>query len=171
MEEKWKYIKGYENKYIVSNTGKVVSLNYNNTGKPKELKQKLNKYGYYEVKLSINNKAKDYMVGRLVAEHFIPNPHCKPKVIHIGDTKDNSVNNLMWVYESEAMHHYYNKSARKGTPSFFRITYNGKKYNNYMDIAKDLGFKYKAFYKRYYELKWGLYEALEVPNGKEIRDE
>lgn len=56
--EEWTDIKGYEGKYIISNTGKVVSLNYNNTGKPKESKLKINKYGYNEVKLSKNNKAK-----------------------------------------------------------------------------------------------------------------
>ena len=48
--EIWKDILGYEGKYQVSNTGKVRSMNYNNTGKIRELKLKLNKYGYYEVK-------------------------------------------------------------------------------------------------------------------------
>lgn len=167
MEEIWKDIIGYNGKYQISNTGKIRSMNYNNTGKIKELKQKLNKYGYYEVKLSKNNKTKDFMVGRLVAEHFISNPYFKPKVIHIGDTKDNSVNNLMWAYESEAMHHFYNKRARKGIPTFTKITYNNKNYNHYKDIAKDLGINQRTFYKRYYELKWGLYEALEIPTGKE----
>ena len=33
MREEWKDIKGYEGKYMVSNTGKVKSLNYNRTGK------------------------------------------------------------------------------------------------------------------------------------------
>lgn len=167
MKERWKNIIGYDGKYQISNTGKVRSTNYNNTHTTRELKQKLNRYGYYEVKLSKNNKTKDFMVGRLVAEHFIPNPNFKPKVIHLSDPKDNSVNNLMWVYESEAMHHQYNKRARKGTPSFTRITYNDKNYSTYKDIAKDLGLNQRTFYKRYYELKWGLYEALEVPTGKE----
>ena len=31
--ETWKDIKGYENKYCVSNLGRIKSLNYNNTGK------------------------------------------------------------------------------------------------------------------------------------------
>ena len=166
MKEIWKDIKGYKGKYQVSNTGKIRSLNYNNTGEIQELKQKLNKYGYYEIKLSKNNKTKDFMVGRLVAEHFIPNPNFKPKVIHINSTKDNSVTNLMWAYESEVLHHQYNKRARKGTPSFTRISYNGKNYNNYKDIAKDLGINQRTFYKRLNELSWSLYEALEIPIGK-----
>ena len=47
--EEWKDIKGYDGKYRLSNTGKVESTNYNNTGKPKELKLKRNKYGFNEV--------------------------------------------------------------------------------------------------------------------------
>ena len=42
MKEEWTNIKSYEGKYIISNTGKVVSLNYNNTGKPYEEVKELN---------------------------------------------------------------------------------------------------------------------------------
>ena len=76
----WVDVKGYDGKYQVSSDGRVRSTNYNRTGKTKELKLQLNRYGYYEVTLSKNNIATHYMVGRLVAEHFIPNPHFKPKV-------------------------------------------------------------------------------------------
>lgn len=154
MEEVWIDVVGYDGKYQVSNTGKIRSTNFNNTHTTKELKQKLNRYGYYEIRLSRNNIPKNYMVGRLVAEHFIPNPYLKPKVIHLDNSRDNSVNNLMWAYESEAMHHQYNKRARKGMPSFSTITYKGKKYNNYKDIAKDLGINNRTFYKRMNELGW-----------------
>lgn len=166
--EIWKNIVGYEGKYQVSNTGKIRSTNYNNTGKIKELKLKLNKYGYYEVKLSKNNIQKDYMVGRLVAEHFIPNPNFKTKVIHKRNVKDNSVSNLEWAYESEAMHSYYNSHKRKGKASQKRITYNGKKYKRYSEIAKDVGINIGTFYKRL-KLNWSLYEALEIPVGREIK--
>lgn len=163
--EEWKDIIGYEGKYQVSNTGKVRSLNYNNTGKVKELKLKLNQYGYYEVKLSKNNITKDFMVGRLVAEHFIPNPNFKNKVIHKKDVRDNSIENLMWAYESEAMHNQYNSKRRKGKSSNTRITYNQKSYKKYSDIVKDLGINRNTFYKRM-KLGWSLYEALEIPIGR-----
>lgn len=165
MIEQWKDILGYEGKYQVSNTGKVRSLNYNNTGKIKELKQKINRYGYYEVKLSKNNRTKDFMVGRLVSEHFIPNPNFKTKVIHKKDVKDNNVTNLEWAYESEAMHNQYNTHKRKGRSSNAKITYNKKKYKKYLDIANDLGIKKNTFYKRL-RLNWSLYEALEIPVGR-----
>ena len=164
--EIWKDIIGYKGKYQVSNTGKVRSTNYNNTGKIQELKLKLNKYGYYEVKLSKNNIAKDYMVSRLVAEAFIPNLSLKPKVIHINNCKDNSVQNLKWAYESEVMHNQYNNKHRKGKSSNTVITYKNKNYKRYIDIAKDLGINRRTFYKRIYELNWSLYEALEIPVGR-----
>ena len=168
MEEEWRDIKGYRGKYQVSNTGKVRSLNYNNTKQIKELKYNIHcKTGLASVKLSKNNKTKDYMVARLVAETFIPNPLFKEHVIHISlDKLDNSINNLAWAYISEEKHHTYNKGARKGKPTYTLISYNGKNYNNYKDIAKDLGINARTFYKRLYELNWNLYEALEVPVGK-----
>ena len=166
MIEEWVDIIGYEGKYQVSNTGKVRSLNYNNTGQIKELKQKLNRYGYYEVKLSKNNITKNYMVGRLVAQAFIPNPSFKPKVIHKRNVKDNSIQNLKWAYESEAMHNQYNNSHRQGKSSNTIITYNNKKYKRYIDIAKDLGINKRTFCKRIYNLHWSLYEALEIPVGR-----
>lgn len=170
MIEEWKDISGYEGKYQVSNTGKIRSLNYNNTGTIRELKQKLNKYGYYEVKLSKNNITKDYMVGRLVAQHFIKNTLFKPKVIHINNTTDNSVNNLEWAYESEAMHNQYNSKKRKGNPTYTLITYNEKNYIKYSNIAKDLGLNISTFNKRL-KLGWNLYEALEMPTGRKNDEE
>lgn len=50
--EIWGDIKGFEGKYQVSTEGNVRSLNYNNTGQIKNLKKKINKYGFAEVKLS-----------------------------------------------------------------------------------------------------------------------
>ena len=165
--EIWRDIIGYEGKYQVSNTGKVRSLNYNNTHTIKELKQKVNRYGYMEVKLSKNNKTKDYMVGRLVAIHFIPNPNYKEEVIHISkDNKDNSVENLKWAYHSESKHHMYNKGSRKiGKPTYTKITYKGKNYKNYISIARSEGINIKTFFNRLY-LNWSIYEALEIPIGR-----
>lgn len=48
--EIWKNIVGYENKYQVSNLGRVKALNYRNTGQEKEISTKNNK-GYLEVAL------------------------------------------------------------------------------------------------------------------------
>ena len=53
----WIPIKGYEEKYIVSDEGEIISLNYNNTGVPRKLKPKKNKQGYLEITLSKNTGA------------------------------------------------------------------------------------------------------------------
>jgi len=74
MTEIWKDVKEYEGLYQVSNLGNMKSLNYNNTGKPKELKQSITNYGYKFIELSKNGKRKHYRVHRLVAEHFLSNP-------------------------------------------------------------------------------------------------
>lgn len=70
MKEYWKSVNGYENKYEVSNTGKLRSLNYNNTHTIKELKPKINKQGYLEISLSLNNKRRDYILSRLIFTTF-----------------------------------------------------------------------------------------------------
>lgn len=55
--EIWKDIEGYEGIYMVSNKGRVKSLNYHMTGKERILKPgQINKYGYQIINLSKNGK-------------------------------------------------------------------------------------------------------------------
>ena len=168
MIEQWTDIEGYEGKYILSNTGKVVSLNYNNTGKPRELKPKINQKGYLEVKLSRNNKTKNFLVSTLVGKHFLENKNFKDNIIL--KTKDKtkvSVDNLKWAYFSERQHNAYNKGSRKeskGTKT--KITYNGKNYKSYEEIRRDYNINQNTFEQRYYIRGWSLKEAIEVPIGR-----
>ena len=164
MNEIWKDIKGYEGKYQVSNTGKVKSLNYNNTGNPKELKYNIQWTGLATVKLSKNNIAKEFMVARLVAEAFIPNHSNKPQIMHISkNILDNSVENLKWAYPSEIKFLMYKRGSRKiGVPSENKISYKGKRYKNYSELAKDYGLKSKLLDRRLRN-GWTLEEALEIP--------
>ena len=108
MEEIWKDIKGYEGLYQVSNLGRVKSLPrliWNGKGyfmsKEKILSTKPNKDGYVIIKLiKKGEKPKPFLVHRLVAEAFIPNPNNLPEVNHIIDDfehrSDNRVENLEW---------------------------------------------------------------------------
>lgn len=94
--EIWKNISGYEG-YMVSNLGRVKSLNYNKTGKPQILKNKKLNNGYLRVHLYKDRKVKCYLVHRLVADAFIPNPNNLTEVNHINEDKtDNRVDNLEW---------------------------------------------------------------------------
>ena len=97
MREEWRDIKGYEGKYMVSNLGRVKSLNYSNTGKEGILNARDNGKGYLRVILWKDGKDKKYRINRLVAQAFIPNPDNLPEVNHKDEDKTNNrVENLEW---------------------------------------------------------------------------
>lgn len=94
--ETWKEIKGYEGLYEVSSEGRVRGLIKGNYLTFKDSS------GYQRVGLCIHSKQKWFLVHRLVAQAFIPNPDEKPEVDHINcDRCDNRVENLRWVTSKE----------------------------------------------------------------------
>ena len=93
MNTIWRDITGYVGHYQVSNTGLIRSIKK----APYILKCDHQKNGYQRVYLWLGNSKKNYLVHRLVAEAFIPNPNCLPEVNHLDENKDNNdVNNLEW---------------------------------------------------------------------------
>lgn len=99
MIEEWRPIEGYEGLYEVSNTGQVRSLDrYDERNCFREgriLKLYTRKGGYLFVQLHLNGKGKNYLVHRLVAIAFIPNPDNLPEVNHLDEDKTNNrVENL-----------------------------------------------------------------------------
>ena len=68
--------------YKVSNLGRILSLNYRNTGKPDLMTPVERKDGYLKVELWKNGEYKTCYVHRLVAETFLPNPENKPCINH-----------------------------------------------------------------------------------------
>lgn len=102
MKEKWKPIKGYEEKYEVSNLGRV-----RNILKNKIKNTRLNN-GYVIVDLYKNGIRKTYLVHRLVATAFISNPNNYNEVNHISGIKScNCSKNLEWCNRSMNMIHAY----------------------------------------------------------------
>ena len=100
MKEIWKDIPEYEGLYQVSNLGNVRSLNYNRTGEIKLLKQG-NVNGYKVVILYKDGKKKNYLVHRLVAIAFLPNPNNLPIINHKDENpSNNNVNNLEWCTQA-----------------------------------------------------------------------
>ena len=95
--EEWRDIKGYEGKYMVSNLGRVKSLNYRRTGKEKIMKVYPDKDSYLYVELCKDGKGKWYRINRLVAQAFLENPDNLPEVNHKDKIRtNNNVENLEW---------------------------------------------------------------------------
>ena len=87
--------------------GTVISLNYNNTKKPKALKQSTNHNGYVVVAIIDKDGYKaPVRVHRLVAMAYIDMVAGKDFVNHIdGDKTNNSVSNLEWCTPKENYDH------------------------------------------------------------------
>lgn len=164
-------IEGYENKYQISNYGNVMSLNYNNTGKPKLLKPKINKLGYLEIKLSKNNKTKDFMIANLVAKHFVPTKKKCNKVINIdGNKLNNYYKNLKWVFETELRHIMYNRGHRNFKGTGKKLSYHKEGYKNIKELAEAYQVDYKTVLNRIYGKGWTLEETIKIKKGAIVGD-
>jgi len=112
--ERWKWYQGYEGIYQVSTWGQVRSVDRwvtypdgrRHFRKGRILKPARTKDGYLRVGLSRDGKLRNFLVHRMVAETFIPNPEKKPQVNHRDENKENNsveveVENLEWVSAKE----------------------------------------------------------------------
>lgn len=113
--KEWRPIKGYENQYLVSNTGDVWSLR-----NKRKLKPATDKYGYFYFVLCVDGRRKTVKAHRLVAITFIENPLNKPTVNHLnGVRNDNRVENLAWATEKEQIE---DAMKRDALPNIFKNT-------------------------------------------------
>ena len=76
--------------FKVSNLGRILSLNYKNTGRAELLSPGNDGGGYLQVCLSKNKKGKMCKVHRIVAQTFLPNPDNLPEVNHKDEDKTNN---------------------------------------------------------------------------------
>lgn len=96
FKEEWKDLLGAEGIYKISNTGRILSLNYGRKGFSKELQTHLHD-GYFYITLKIKGRRRRVGVHRLVAETFLPNPQNLPFVNHKDENpQNNNVDNLEW---------------------------------------------------------------------------
>ena len=142
MQEIWKDIKNYEGIYQVSNLGNVRSLTHKvktfngfRTSKGQILKILKMNNGYCRVDLRLNQNHNYFLVHRLVAQEFIPNPNNYPCINHKDNNPlNNNVNNLEWCTQSYNVKYSYIHGNAKPTAGCFQkgnIPHNKRKINQY----------------------------------------
>jgi hypothetical protein len=119
--ERWLPISGYENRYLVSDFGRVASIafydiNYGWKSKWQIINPRLHDNRCHVVNLWRDNKFKTFRVHRLVATAFLDNPDSKKTINHIdGDPQNNQLQNLEWATQSENNLHSYRSLGRTGS--------------------------------------------------------
>jgi hypothetical protein len=105
-QEIWKEINGFEGIYNISNRGRLMKVNFLNTGSSKILKNRKNNY-YYIISLVKDKKIYIKYIHRLVAEHFVENSENFKYIKFIdGDNYNCDYKNLQWSK-------FYNTSSKK----------------------------------------------------------
>lgn len=149
--EVWKDIEGYGNRYQVSSEGRIRKKNKDKRCRPfRYLTPNCNNNaGYYKVGLSYKGYTKLLTVHRLVAQAFIPNPNNKPQVNHIdGNKKNNRVENLEWVTESENAIHasrlgLFDSMIKKASKAVCQFSLDGEllnRWDSFHQIEREAGF-------------------------------
>ena len=147
----YKYIDGYDD-YIIFRTGKVYNVKYMRF--IKDTKDKST--GYMRITLCKDGKVKTFLVHRLIALTFIPNPLNKPCIDHINRiTDDNRIENLRWATHSENsqnrsnnneemyIYKHYNKKCNQGFTWIFQLNIDGKLKSIKSSVDKEFLIKFK----------------------------
>ena len=108
-----KEIKGFPG-YTITDDGKVISYKFK---EPRIMKTWYQKSGYENIKLCKDNVTYHFLIHRLVAEAFIPNPNNLPEVNHKDKNRQNNrVENLEWSNRIDNLYDSY--STMSSTRNF-----------------------------------------------------
>lgn len=143
--EIWVDVPNYEGLYQISNFGNVKSLGryvrvsdkLGGCRKKKEslLKFEVCKNGYLRVNLNTDGGRKHFLVHRLVAEAFIPNPQNMPQINHKDEDKtNNSVDNLEWC-DAKYNNNYGERTKRASIAKFKTV----KQYDMQGNFIREFG--------------------------------
>ena len=126
--EVWKPIPGFDGHYEASNHGRIKAVSRivkDSLGRERPLAEKiLSPFILNSGYQGITVKNKNYLVHRLVASAFIPNPENKSQVNHKDENKlNNCVENLEWMTREENEHY--------GTAIQRRVEKQGRKVYQY----------------------------------------
>lgn len=181
--EIWKDIPDTDNRYMISNKGRLKTkahvitrtdgLVYHQN--EKILKVPVDKYGYKRTVLYLgldengNRKIKCVSIHRLVSQLFHPNPENKEQVNHIdGNKTNNDVTNLEWNTPKENVQHAFRTGlahAKQGVEA------NRAKIKNDDDIErlKDMYFSGKTSYEVGEAFGISNVEVLDIVQGRRFK--
>lgn len=167
--EVWQDIEGFEGLYQVSTCGRVKSLDRNvpriRNGKESLLHiperiliPKNNGMGYLTVCLQYRNQSKYYLIHRLVAQAFLPNPNNYPEVNHKSENKkDNTISNIEFCDRVYNVNYGTGRKRRQETVNrnnsrgaekeIVKLSLEGKYIRTYVsshEAAKDNNIKYQG---------------------------
>jgi len=134
--EIWFDLIGFDGFYVINELGNVktkttTSVTAGRKPSGRVLKKAISNSGYYTVQLRKNKKPYPYLLHRLLAIQFIPNPENKPCVNHIDSNRlNNKLNNLEWVTYSENNSHAHKFGGQK--------IYIGEKHSQNVLTEKDV---------------------------------
>ena len=137
----WKDIDGYEGLYQISDTGEVMNVRTNRIMRAAKQSR-----GYLNVVLSKNGEKETFLIHRLVAEAFIPNPENKPEVNHKSENKqDNRVENLEWIWHKDNINYgtHNKRMIEKLSKPVLQFSKTGefiKEWSSLIKIHRELGY-------------------------------
>lgn len=140
-KEIWRDLRDYKNKYQVSNTGKIRSLNYLNSREIRELKPKINKQNRLEVTLSKGNSKKIYILSRLILETFTGCKLARNETVEYRD--GNPLNVELCNLYVKTIGDKQKETYDKGNRFCYKFMYNGKlmsirQISEFTDIPEDI---------------------------------
>jgi HNH endonuclease len=146
--------------YLIDKNGLIYSTKVNRIMKPQKHKE-----GYSIIQLNL----KHYLIHRLLAIQFIPNPESKPQVNHKDSNRaNNALENLEWCTHAENMQHSY-RNGRKNTKWHKRPAVKNRKMDfhhaetirimdkrgyTYHDISQIFPMSSTSYYKIIKNLTW-----------------
>ena len=166
-----KPIKGWEDKYSITNDGRVYSYFSN-----KYLKPVFDKDGYATVNLSRDNVVRKYKIHRLVAETFVDNPNNKQEVNHKDFNRSNNwFENLEQVTQEEnddwSKLHGHNGRYDIQKAYTFTNVFNGNSFTilGFKNVLKQFGGSKRNFIDRVQKyantgayIKYGRFKGLRI---------
>ena len=106
LDERIKDVTGFEGRFMITDFGRLFSINGRWKGVKLMQPAVGKKEGYYITNLRMKPKNRHVRIHQLVGEHFVDNPDNKPQLNHDdGNKLNNHYSNLKWCTIAENIEH------------------------------------------------------------------